>query len=101
MEKKAVIPDGSKLHVAVKLLLLIASAVLLSLYGSLTDLALVWLLCSHGAYAQRFEQAGFLHLALEALLQPVITFFASLVCMNSHNRSSRRVKNCRGQRKCF
>lgn len=66
------IESGWRLHVAVKLLLAVLTAVHFTHEGALTHEAGVWLAEKVRTLAEHADQARFLDLLLEALLQAVV-----------------------------
>lgn len=75
-------PCGS--HVAVELLLPVVLAVSFTLQGAEALETLARFADEDAALAQLLDQAGLLHLLLEALLKAVIGFVAVLVCVDCH-----------------
>lgn len=63
---------GGRLHVAVKLLLAVCCAVRFALQSALAHQAGVWLAEKVRTLAEHTNEAGFLDLLLEALLQAVV-----------------------------
>ena len=72
------------LHIRIKLLLAALGAESLALEGAKSHEAFVGLTHEGLALSQKLNQARFLDLLLEALLQAVIGLFAFLVGMDSH-----------------
>ncbi len=75
-------------HVAVKLLLVVFGAERFALESTQTLETTTRLAHVHAALAHQLDEAGFLDLLLEALLEAVIGFFAVLVCVDSHRERS-------------
>ncbi len=75
---------AGSLHVGVKLLLAVLLAVTFALKGADTLEALAWLAHMDIALAHFLDNARFLHLLLESLLQAIVALFAVFVGMNCH-----------------
>ena len=71
-------------HVAVELLLAVLGTESFALEGTDAAQATRQVLLVRGALAQEFDDAGLLHLLLEALLETVTGFVAVLDCVDGH-----------------
>ncbi|TSC60000.1 MAG: hypothetical protein Greene041662_292 [Candidatus Peregrinibacteria bacterium Greene0416_62] len=73
-----------RLHVAIKLVLLLLSSIDLALQRTQTHKSLAWLFLSDASFAEKLYKPTFLSLLFKPLHERIIAFFAVLVCVDGH-----------------